>query len=418
MKIGVLSISYKDTPIVVREKVKFSRKNYESAYKLLNKSSFLTESVILSTCNRTEIYFAFTKNKFEKALSEIEDILLKVFNLKNDYLKDYLSCKRGFKAVKYLFEIATGLHSQVLGEQQILGQVKDAQELAIEFKGSGKYLNRIFREAITTAKKIRDKTGLSDKNLSISSVAVNFIENKFSNLSGKKVLIVGVGEVSRIVLELLQDKGIEKMFATNRTHGKVVDIAEYYQGITAVKYSQLEKMAAGVDIVISSTAAPHYILHTEEFQKHYNKKDLSIIDLGVPRDIEPDIGKWPGVTLINMDMLTEKLEENKEHRISEIDKAENLIKEGLGELEEWFCWQKIVPIIKKIKNCNREIITREFKKLEKNLEIEPKTSKEIENFAEHLGKKLFNRIILNLKDIARKEDDYMGIVDRLFSEPN
>lgn len=272
---------------------------------------------------------------------------------------------------------------------------------------SGKYLNFIFRKAITNAKKVRTETGLSDKNLSISSVAVSFIEKKFSELKDKDILVIGVGEMSRIALKILQDKGIKNIYATNRTHGKAVKISNYYDNIIPVNYSRLHKIASKVEIVLSSTSAPHYLVFKNKLKQFINKtseeKKRIFVDLSVPRDIDPEINNLPGIEIYNLDQINEKMEENEKFRLLEVDKAEEIIKKGLKEVQDWRYCQKIVPVIKNINRASSEIINEELKKFYYNNDIEADIKNEIENFARHLGGKLFNDIILNLKKVAKQD---------------
>ncbi len=405
MNFGLISFNYDNTPLQIREKINLTDKSLEKAYN--KKVFFIRELVILSTCNRTELYFITDDNKYNKAVSELLEMMINFFDINEINLKSFMETKDEFAVIKHLFKVASGLKSQVPGEQQILGQVKNAQKKAIDLNSSGKYLNFIFRKAITNAKKVRTETGLSDKNLSISSVAVSFIEKKFSELKDKDILVIGVGEMSRIALKILQDKGIKNIYATNRTHGKAVKISNYYDNIIPVNYSRLHKIASKVEIVLSSTSAPHYLVFKNKLKQFINKtsedKKRIFVDLGVPRDIDPEINNLPGIEIYNLDQINEKMEENEKFRLLEVDKAEEIIKKGLKEVQDWRYCQKIVPVIKNINRASSEIINEELKKFYYNNDIEADIKDEIENFARHLGGKLFNDIILNLKKVAKQD---------------
>lgn len=417
MNIGLVSFSYEDTPVKEREKVSFKPSLYKKGYKYLLNSSNIKEAVILSTCNRTEIYFIF-ENDFEETLTEINILFLKLFAIESDFIDRYLKIKRGFKIVDYLFQLASGLKSQVIGEQQILGQIKNAHNRALEFGASAKYLNKIFRQAVTTGKKVRHKTGLSSKSVSLSSMAVKYIEDNFSDLKNKKLLIIGVGKMSRIVIDLLHERGVEDIFATNRTHGKVVNISENYKNLSVINYSELHETAVQVDIIISSTAAPHYVLHYDQFiEKYYKNCNICLIDLGVPRDIEPRIGDLEGLNLYNIDQLTDKVEANREFRKGEINKARGIIEKEFELLKKWEQHQKIVPIIKDIKKNNHRIVEKELEKFLSQSDFNSECRQELLNFAEHLSNKLYNRVILNLKKTAIERDqEIIDIIRNVFSQ--
>lgn len=443
MKMGLLSFSFKNIPLEIREKIKFTAKNYHQAYRLLKNSSFLDGTVILSTCNRTEIYFVqsgetgFTD--FNECREFILEILIEIFNfieIDKSELGKYLKFKEGSSAIEHLFQVASGLRSQVIGEEQILAQVKEALQIALEHQTSERNLNRLFQKAISTAKKVRNKTGISEKNLSISSICVNYIENLIPRLENKNILVIGVGKISRIVLELLQERGIEKIYATNRTHGKLVKIANYFDDLRIVDYDQLHQTAVKMDIIISSTAAPHYILKADKFKKYYSYKikndteqlhkqinrknvdndsavELCIFDLAVPRDVDPEIGKLAKISLYNIDDLDKELNRNQKYRLQEADKARDIIRRDIKEIESWLNWQEVVPVIKEIKRLNQKIINEEFEKLIAKIGIDDNINQEIISFADHLEKKLFNRIIINMKNMIDESDDEK-IIDKFY----
>ena len=329
MQFGLISFSFESTPIEVREKINLSSKHYQKIYK--KDIPGISELVVLSTCNRTELYYVAEAGQKNKLIPVLLDVLNSLFRINKEKLDKYKTIKTDFQIIRHLLKVASGLKSQVIGEQQILGQVKDAQQKANKYNSAGKSLNYIFRKAITTAKQVRTKTGFSDKNLSLSSVAVSFIENKYEKLIDKEVLVVGVGKMSRIVLEILQDKGIKNIYATNRTHGKVVKISQFIENVIPVNYSNLHETVNKVDIVISSTSAPHYLIYKDKLKKHLNTRDNNIVfvDLGVPRDIDPKIGDWPEMEIYNLDQLNEHMEENKNFRLQEMDKANEIINKGL-----------------------------------------------------------------------------------------
>ncbi|MFW6270667.1 MAG: glutamyl-tRNA reductase, partial [Bacillota bacterium] len=278
MEIGLISFSYENTPIEIREEINFSSRDYEKAYQILNNNPDLKESIIVSTCNRTEVYF-IAEDEFNSVIDFVKDMLVKVFTLNSDDILDsYLQYKNDIEVVEHLLEVASACRSQVVGEQQILGQIKSEYERALKYEASGKFLNYFFKEAISTSKKIRTETGFCDKNLSLSSVAVSFIEKKVDKFKDKDILVVGIGEMSRLVIDILQKKGVNNIYATNRTHHKVVKVSDYYDNVIPVNYSGLPKKIFEVDIVISSTSAPHFVIHYDKLQKYYGEEKINEAD--------------------------------------------------------------------------------------------------------------------------------------------
>jgi len=431
MYLGLISFNYKNTPLEIREKIKFTSKDYCTAYRMLNNSSFFQGTVILSTCNRTELYFN-TDSTLDNGdiCNTFLAVLDELFSFEeSSILKTYAVFKKGSTAVEHLFQLSSGLLSQVIGEGQILAQIKESLQLSLEYQGSDRILNKIFQQAIMTGKDVRHRTGISEKNLSLSSACVNYIDSNFQDLVDKEVLVIGAGEISKIILHLLQERGIRKIFATNRTHGKLVEIADFFENLIVVEYDQIPEIAAGVDIVISSTAAPHYILRTKDFKRYYKgyiregnlseyekttlknensfvqKVEICIFDLAVPRDIDPEIGILTGIQLYNIDTLTEKINKNKEYRLQEIEKAEKIIKKGIKKTEKWLDWQEVVPVIKKMKEINQGIIEEEINTFIYRVDINPEIIEQLLFFAEHLENKLFNRIILNMKNMVEQTKD-------------
>ncbi|MEJ6949822.1 glutamyl-tRNA reductase [Natronospora cellulosivora (SeqCode)] len=400
---GLITFNYENTPLEFRERIKFNSKDYIKGYQLLKDNPLIQGSLMLSTCNRTEIYFTVNNlMDYRQVREDIFEIMKKLFSVSYQELEDYAVYKKRDKFFEHLFYLTAGLLSQVIGEQQILGQVKYALQLARDNEASDRYINKLFQKAIASAKEIRHITGLSEKNLSLSSVCVKYIENSFANLNNKKILVIGVGKMSRIVLELLQERGVSKIYATNRTHGKLVKVSDYFDDLNIVSYDRIHELAAKVDIIISSTSSPHYILKEDEFAKYYKEKKLSIFDLGVPRDIDPALAKYNQIDLYNIDMLVEKVKENKQFRQQEAEKAKELLEKEIAKIEEWYSWQEVVPLIKKIKETNLDIIKKENQILFEKLDLDQDEKEEIDKYSKRLEKELFNKIILNLKEVAKE----------------
>jgi len=423
MEYFLLGFDFEDTPLKIREKFRFNQSQYDEFYRRVKKLKILQESMVLSTCNRTEIYTVFnSENSFtEEPAEEIYNKLLKIidhiFNRKPGLAEKHFKFTGGQEVLKHLFFVAAGLRSQVLGENQILGQLKKAHQRGIEQETVQKYLDRACCAALSCGKRVRSETELARENLSLSSVAVSYLEDKYE-LKEMSFLIIGTGKMSRIVLDILTEQGVKQITATNRTHGKVVKIGEQYPEVEPVSYQQLEAAAQRADIIISATSAPHYILEKSALSDADGKKEL--IDLGVPRDIDPRLQNKENLQLMNLDDLSEIIQYNLKLRQEQIPAARRIITEELDEIKEWLQWQKVVPLIKNISRQNKKIVQKEVAARAQYSELSKKERNEYKEFAGRLSDKLFKRVILNLKNMAAEKEYEIpqDFVQKLFSFPD
>ncbi len=291
-------IDYKNSPLEVRETFSLNSGGLDS----------MAETITLSTCNRSEIY----------ANCDEFDI---------DYLRglfpENVAIKKNTEAIRHCFRVAAGLESMVVGEDQILGQVKAAYEAAVENKSGGKILNRLFLDSITAAKKIKNLTGVSSGNLSVASIGLKLLEEAQGGLSGKKALIIGLGKMNRITHQILTKKNLKQIYAINRSSTEIA---------FKDRYNYIDR----VDFIVSCTSAPHLIMHREKFSRNYSgNKPLYILDLAVPRDIEPDVETIPGIKLFKIDDIQGIARVNYEKRLSYINDAELIIKEGMEKYLSW-----------------------------------------------------------------------------------
>lgn len=302
---------YKNSPIEVREKFSFTSKKLYRLYEQIKNDGIIDEAIILSTCNRSEIYASCDDSGIDY--------------LKNLFSDEGLIIRKDIDAIEHCFRVASGLESMVIGEDQILGQVKTAYENAVNCGCSSKILNRLFLESITTAKKIKTYTNLSAGNLSVASIAIKLLEKEFGDLSGKNALMLGFGKINKIILEHLDKKNLNDIYTINRTS----------VGINfKARYNYINK----ADFVISCTSAPHFIITEERFKEVYaGNKPLFIVDLAVPRDIDPNIKNIDGVKLFKLDDLEQIASENYEKRLSAIKHAEEFIHE---DTEKYLLWLK------------------------------------------------------------------------------
>lgn len=391
-------------PIEIRERVAFN-KDVDAALNAL-KESGLDEAIILSTCHRSEIYFFSESKSFE----DIKNFYIRYFNLDDEFRK-YFYCISGLKAVEHIFRVASGLESMVLGEDQILGQVKESLMNSQVNGISGKILNKLFMDAISIGKKVRTETGLKNYSSSISHIAVKFVENVFEDLKGKNAFVIGTGEMGKIAIRGLILKGAN-VSVSNRTYSKVQKLKSEMPDIEIVPYSDKYEQIAKSDIVISATNAPHYTISYDKFYNVYNGKKICMVDIALPRDIDPKIGRIHGVKLYSIDDLKRTAEENRKKQLNAIKNAEEIVLKGVNEFNTWFKTIKVEPHIKKITIYSDEICDREFDRLVNKLEkMNDKDKENIKKSLKRVAEKMANVMIKHLKDDALVMDEISFCID-------
>jgi glutamyl-tRNA reductase len=321
MKIILFGISHRTAKVTVREKYSLSKKKVEKIFNNISNYNIIKECVILSTCNRTEFYLVtdFVKETLKILYREL--CLLDHFDdLKYFYLLEDVD------VVTHLFKVASGLESQVIGETQILTQVKESYFCAKNFGFVGKYFNKLFQKGIEVGKKVRYKTKISQGNVSIVSIVFKMLENLVGELEKKKFLIIGTGKVSSLITKYLKDKNVETIFVSNKNYDKAIKLASYVGG-KVIRFDEIKDNLFNSDIVISATASPHLILKKEFVEEimSYRDKPLYMIDLSVPSDIDPKVKNVSKVILYNLDDLKVVREENFKLRLKEAQKAQEIV---------------------------------------------------------------------------------------------
>lgn len=411
MDIVVVGVSYKNTPIEVREKLTFTKKKYEKAYPEL--SSILDESVILSTCNRSEIYGVYSD--MPQAIEQIKEFFCLFHGLEKGTLDQYFYVKRNRDCVAHLFQVTAGLDSQVLGEDQILGQVKAAHKRAMEKHMSGRVLNRLFRDSITNGKKVRLETKISQNPTSISYLAIQFLEKKFIDFAQKNVLLIGAGKMNRLALTYLKDMGFARILVANRTYEVAQSFKEVYDKIEVILFDEIEDFLPICDIVISSTAAPHLVLKKDEIKGY--KEESIYLDLAVPRDIDPKLAELEGITVVDLDVLERIQSENQEKRRQAGEKARFLIEKSVDEFYQWLQCIPLFPAIKQIESYHQQVLNKEMPELIdrlKNTEDEAKMAAILKKFV----KKIYSPPMVRLKQFSALEnkEDLTEILEALYGE--
>ncbi|MBC8549515.1 MAG: glutamyl-tRNA reductase, partial [Candidatus Brocadiales bacterium] len=303
MNLHILGLNHDSAPVEVREKLAFSPSTVPIALSSFAQSFPSSETVILSTCNRVEIYATSTDDSLGK------DALLDFFSafhgLPKEEFADHMYHHQGINAVRHLFFVASSLNSGVLGETQIISQVKDAYMTATTAETTGSILNQLFQRSLTVAKDVHTKTAIGKGNISVSTVAVDLAIKIFKDFSEKTMFIIGAGEMCELVLKHLVERGAKTAIVANRNYDKAKSLAEEYDG-KAINYEKLDEYLPQADIIISSTASPHPVIHTEHIKnaiKARRGNPMLLIDIAFPRDIDPEIAKIDNVYLYDINDL-------------------------------------------------------------------------------------------------------------------
>lgn len=409
MNIGVIGINHNLAPINVREKVSFTDvQKIETINFLLDNE--VEEVVILSTCNRSEIYIQ--GNDIQHKLNIVSKFYMEIFKLEN--IDNYMFLKFGEEAIIHLFKVTSGLDSIVVGEDQILGQVKDAHEFSMQLGASKKIFNKLFREAITTAKEIKHSTKISQQPLSISYIGLKFLKDKIGKIEGKNALIVGAGKMNKLTIKYLQEEKIGTIYLSNRNHGKVEEIEKDYKNIIPIKYEDRYKVINDVDIVISATSSPHVVIKKEDMPKITRK--ICMMDIALPRDIDPNINEIENIEVYDIDNLKEIHENNNKKRKKLATKGYEIILEKIEDFEKWLSSAKIDPTIESLNEKCLQIREDTLEYIFRKVELDKRDKKIIDKMLTSALKRLVREPIKNLKQIKDdgKREEYIKLIEELF----
>ncbi|HAA09265.1 MAG: glutamyl-tRNA reductase [Syntrophomonadaceae bacterium] len=417
MYVLVAGVNHKTAPVEIREKFSISGPALQEAYASLSKCSGVEGTVILHTCNRTEIY-ATTRN-IEAGTKDLENFLRGYSGLGYHELKKYLYQPNCYDAISHIFKVSSGLDSMVLGENQILGQVKEAYLEAIETGASDGVLNALFQKAIYVGKRVRTETELDKYPTSISAAAVELARRSLGDLQDKTVMVVGAGEMSELATRYLMHNGVRSVIVSNRSYDKALSLADSLQG-RAIRLDDLPGELPQTDIVISCTAAAHYVINTENCDDSLRKRQgrpIILIDIAVPRDIDPALGNIPGVHLYDIDDLQGVVDANYLERQRASRQAEKIIAEELEKFNQWLGTLYVVPVITALKSQAEAIKMQELNKAMNRLgKISAHQQKVLGSMANSIVNQLLHRPVVTLKEMAVSNDGhlYAEVVKKLF----
>ena len=391
MSLIVFGLNHKSAPIAIREKLA-----HLNEMTIPEVDGYTLEVVPLCTCNRVELYYSGPEKDARASFNE----LLARKNLKYDSLKDYFYEFKEKDCVRHLFNVASGLDSMILGENQILHQIKNSYKEAVNKNLVNKQLHSLFQKTLEVGKKVRSQTEISGNHVSIASTAVELAKNLFGPLNSSKALILGAGEMASLVATHLHENDVEKMFFINRTESKAYDLAKKFGGM-AFSYDYLDDLLADCDIVISSTSSADVIISKSMMEKAIKqRKDRAIfaIDIAVPRDIDPECRNIENVFLYDVDDLKNVVTENINHRREEAKKAEAIIYEEINEFMDFMRELLVVPHIKKLKERAKQQCNNELEKFfAQHPELTPELRSACEEYSRQMAAKWLHEQITNLK---------------------
>ncbi len=361
-KILLIGLNHKTAPVDIRECLAFSPADTESALEALTADPAIEESVLLSTCNRVEIIMAAARPDEAVAAAKKFLAVYKQVDLKK--FENSLYLHRGRDAVRHLFRVASSLDSMMVGEPQILGQLKEAYRSATVKKASGVILNRLLHRAFFVAKRVRSETGIGDHAVSISYAAIELARKIFGALEGKRVLMIGAGEMAELAVEHLIRHRVAQVEVANRTFERAVILARRYKG-TPVRMEEVGQRLVEADIIISSTGAPGFVITRDQVKgvrRKRRNRPLFFIDIAVPRDIDPGINRLGNVYVYDIDDLKGVVEENVADRRKEAVKAERIIDEAVIGFNKWYDSLDVVPTIVALREKYHRMARREAAK--------------------------------------------------------
>ena len=416
MYLKVIGVNHKTAPIEVREKFSITKEAVQNGLENIHHYEGLHEAVILSTCNRTEVY---------TVTDSINDITKRfIFDLVDNYdeIDEYFYSFNGAECIRHLFRVASSLDSLILGEGQILSQVKAAYATSKEYNATGTIFNTLFNRAIATGKAVRTDTKIAYNSVSVSYAAVELAKKELETLRGKKALIFGAGKMAQLTVQHLISNGIDKIYVANHHIERAEELAEKI-GVEceAVEWSKALEIAVNVDVIVTSTGAPHYVVksaQTKELMQRRNNRKLFIIDIAVPRDVEPEVGEIEGVTLYNVDDLEAVVDEHISQRREEAKLAKKIVDENVETLVERFKYLSFQPLMASLSEHAEQVRLRELHRATSKLpNLTSEEQRVIDNMTKMIVRKLLREPMMNLNSSAGTPEEkfYTAAMRSLFS---
>lgn len=415
MQLAVLGLNHRTAPVEIRERFNFTPDKIPGVMERIHDDDSIPEVMLLSTCNRTELYMVLESPR--KGIEYLKRITK--FMAGSSYKPEYFYHLTGTYCVRHLFRVASSLDSLVVGEGQILNQIKNAYQIARGNGMTGTILNQLLNRAIAVGKRVRTETKIAYSSVSVSSAAVDLAMEILGDLTTASILVVGAGHMSELTARHLIDKGAKTIFVSNRNLDHARELADKFGG-TAIPYRKMFEHASTADIIITSTGAPHYVLTAENLGPLLTKRSgrpLILIDIAVPRDVDPALGEMKGVTVYNIDDLEDVVDSNKTFRSGEAATAEAIIQEEIIGLKERLRYYTMRPVMVRLHNKMNFLRQKVLKKaLIKLPHITEEEKRIIEIMSERLEHKFLREPMraMNAAAGTPEEDRLKKIISELF----
>ena len=404
MHICLAGLSHKTAPIDVRERIAIAPADYQQALNEISRLPGLRELVVVSTCNRTELYCV--ADGYHAGTRSLDEAFAEMGRRAGVEVGGHLYRRHGGAAVRHLFRVAASLDSLVVGEPQILGQVKDAYRAAADSSLTGVALDRLFTHAFETGKRVRTDTAIGSYAVSVPSAAVDLARKIFGSFSGRRALVIGAGEMAELTLRHLFDSGVERITLANRTRATAEALAREFQA-QVVGLDDLAGALAHADIVVASAAAPDFLLrrsHVEAAMKERRNRPVFIIDIAVPRNVEPAAGQVYNVFLYSVDDLERVVEDNRDRRAKEAERAGQIIEQETERFLKWWVGLEVVPTIVALREKIEKLSADESERLLGRLQhLSERDRKLVAQFGPQLVHKILHVPTAQIRNVGDAE---------------
>lgn len=406
MKIVLLGLNHKSAPVEVRERLAFDRPGMVRALRRLKDRFREAEFVLLSTCNRVELYCA-SKRKGGVTADDLANFLSEFHHVPLEKFQEFLYAYDSEDSVRHLLTVASSLDSMVVGEAQIVGQVKESYRLACTAQSTGKVLNHLFHCAFATSKKVHTTTSISSGRVSVAGVAVELAMQLFADISSARIVVIGAGEMAELLVKHLLQVGCKGIVIVNRSYERGQDMAKRH-GVPARKWEELDEQLIQANIAISSAAAQDFIFKKDSFKKIIDsrwKGALLIVDIAVPRNFESSINEIEGVYLYTIDDLSEVVEQNRKAREQDIAKGMRIVSENVADFVDWFGARDVGPLIGQMKEEFAQISQNELERFFVGTRQEASCKEVMQAMVNRIVNKLLHCVIKNVNTVAKENGE-------------
>lgn len=408
MQFGFLGIDYKNADLTIRDAISFTDQKKMEFFHWAEEIG-IDQIMILSTCNRSEVYYFYEE---ETQIVQMEKVYKDSFE--NVSISNYIRHLEGDDAITYLFRVSAGLESMVLGEDQILGQVKDALDFSRTMGYSKKELNKVVRDAITCAKKVKTRFKMSEQPISVGYIGICELDRQ-CKIKGKKVLVIGSGDTAVLALRYLCEYEAEDIYLCSRSLAHAGNVKEQFPQIKIISYEERYEIMKFCDIVVSATSAPHMVVKEESFMQDYDH-EVTFLDLASPRDIDPNLSKHQEIHLINLDTINEISKVNRQKREELCKQSQKMIDEETKETFNWLFHEPMEETIKSLQEKCQEIVEDSYSYLSRKMDLETREEKLLKKVLNASLQRLIKEPIQELKQLEtrQEQDRYKEMVEQLF----